>query len=211
MAKKIRFEGRFYVYIHCNEKGVPFYVGKGRGDRGWNSNQRGKIWKDYVKKHPFCLEKTLFYVVESEETAFSLEKELIWLLRRQLGLWLANATDGGEGMSGYHEPKSEEHKKNISLSQKGKPRDPISIAKMAATRKQQCAETTKEEKLKNNAIIKKSLKEYWKNAPEQLTHARNLKISTSLKSRTPEEKATAAARGWETRRAKAKYKAAQPP
>jgi hypothetical protein len=200
MQRAIRFDGQFYVYIHCNEIGVPFYAGKGKGDRGWNHKQRGKIWKDYVKKHPFCPEKTHIYLVDSEQQAFSLEKELIWLLRKELGLWLANATDGGEGMSGYNAPKSEEHKKKISLSQKGKPRNPVSIKKMAKTRKKQCALMSQEDKDKHYSAVSKSLEIYWKNVPENLSKLRDEKISRSLKSRTSEQKAFAGAKGWETRR-----------
>lgn len=199
-------QGTFYTYVHCNEKDIPFYVGKGTKLRAYDTKARGKIWKDYTKKHPFNLFKTRIYYCDSEAQAFELEKELICLLRSQMGLWLANATDGGEGIAGYTYKRSrkisktEEHRKNISLSQKGKSRNPASIAKMKRTRQEQCSKMTLEEKSKRNKIIKLSLKSYWENLSENTSKLRNKKISQALKNRTPEQKALQGAKGWETRR-----------
>jgi hypothetical protein len=38
---------RFYVYAHLDERGVPFYIGKGVGGRAWNSD-RHPLWTRYV-------------------------------------------------------------------------------------------------------------------------------------------------------------------
>ena len=69
-----------------------------------------------------------------------LEKEILWIsYYRQLGNDLCNATDGGEGCSGYkpsmetrillsmsrkgikRPPLTEEHRRNLSIAKKGKP------------------------------------------------------------------------------------------
>jgi hypothetical protein len=41
---------RNYVYAHYDEKGTPFYVGKGVGRRAWHDS-RHPLWHRYVERH----------------------------------------------------------------------------------------------------------------------------------------------------------------
>ena len=118
----------FYTYLHCKPSGVPFYVGKGCGDRCYNFNTRNNHHKNIVKK--YGKENILVYIFncESEEQAFSDEVQQIKQLRKELHK-LANQTDGGDGHSGKgrkHKPLSEEAKIHISLGMMGKKRKPFS-------------------------------------------------------------------------------------
>lgn len=107
----------FYVYVHKKlSNGQVFYVGKGSGNRAWSFLQRGKLWKNTVKKHGVTVE-----IVENnlqEWYAFELEVELIAYYGRKqtkTGL-LINLTDGGDGTSGW--VPSEETKKRMSIAQR---------------------------------------------------------------------------------------------
>lgn len=39
----------FYVYCHETLSGVPFYIGKGRDKRAWQTSRRTKEWKEVAK------------------------------------------------------------------------------------------------------------------------------------------------------------------
>lgn len=125
----------FYVYLHMNPRKLgefvygdfefdhePFYVGKGQGDR-INGVDRNPFWKNIenkiIKAGKEVIKIRLFDSL-SEEESFLIEKELISLIgRRDQGKGpLTNLTDGGEGVVGAI--LTEEHKRKISISLKGR-------------------------------------------------------------------------------------------
>lgn len=89
----------FYLYEHIRpDTGVVFYVGKGKGNR-CNSLRRNKHWKRIVEKaNGFNVCKVAENI--DEELALLAEQERIDQLKR-IGVKLCNATNGGEGVSGY--------------------------------------------------------------------------------------------------------------
>jgi hypothetical protein len=104
--------GKFYTYIHttsdlAGEPSRVFYVGKGRKGRAWVLIRRNKYWSSIASKHG--VDVTICAYWPSEEEAHEHEKFLI-LCFRDMGIRLANMTDGGEGMSG-HSPTPETRKK----------------------------------------------------------------------------------------------------
>lgn len=112
---------RFYVYLWLRYKNSrhgprlsPYYVGKGSGNRAFNSRQRRvrppKDWSYIV----FAQEGL------TEREAFDLEQYYIALYgRKDLGTGiLGNFTDGGEGVSGLRH--SQEARNKISRAHLGK-------------------------------------------------------------------------------------------
>jgi hypothetical protein len=104
----------FYVYLHKKKtNGDVFYVGKGKGRRKDYFHNRSKYWKNVAKKHGVIVE--VYQSGIQEWYALELEKDVIL----KFGLdKLTNLTEGGEGLSGF--VFSEDHKKKISESSKGK-------------------------------------------------------------------------------------------
>ena len=83
----------FYTYLWLREDGTPYYVGKGKGNRGLTGR----------KHRQKCPPKDRILIQEfpSEEAAFEAEKFLIACYGRldnKTGC-LSNLTDGGEGVS----------------------------------------------------------------------------------------------------------------
>jgi hypothetical protein len=120
----------YYTYAYLREDGTPYYIGKGKGRRLYQKHNK---FSPPPKNRIIKLKQNL-----TEEDAFRHEIYMITVFgRKDLGTGiLHNKTDGGEGPSGVHmsdERKklcasmkgkkfTEEHKKKIGESNKGKPR-----------------------------------------------------------------------------------------
>jgi len=105
----------YYTYAYMREDGTPYYIGKGSGKRVYKNN--GRYCNKPSKNRIIFLKKNL-----TEEEAFKHEIYMIAIFgRKDLGTGiLHNRTDGGEGSSGA--VRSEDLKKRISKSLKGKPK-----------------------------------------------------------------------------------------
>jgi len=99
----------YYIYQHLKaDTNDVFYIGKGKGNRLKSKKGRNIYWHRVVDKHGF-VPKIIADNLD-EELAFLCEVEAIDLYRR-LGIQLVNATDGGEGASGYKH--TEEHREKL--------------------------------------------------------------------------------------------------
>ena len=117
----------FYVYaLYDPDEHLPFYVGKGCGDRAQDSATLSGSGNSIYKKRK--INKILMsgkkieidYIEWNliEEKAFEIEIESIAFYGRKInGGCLTNLTDGGDGPSGHIH--SDEHKRKISNSMKG--------------------------------------------------------------------------------------------
>lgn len=88
----------FYTYVHFKPVNIPFYVGKGKGNRCEIDAGRNIYYERIVNKYGAENIEIRIIDQESEKAAFAYEKELIKLYR-EMGYELANLTDGGEGQS----------------------------------------------------------------------------------------------------------------
>lgn len=109
----MKTEKTFYTYFHTrNDTNAVFYVGKGYGKRAHDLG-RNPHWKNIVAKHGHTVHIAAEWSTEQE--AFEHEKFLI-LCFKDLGLKLANMTNGGEGISGL--VHTQEAKAKISAASK---------------------------------------------------------------------------------------------
>lgn len=122
----------FYVYeLRDPNTLLPFYVGKGKGDRMYRHERAVLTWKNPRVRNPYLFNKIKkiidqgdriltqkVFETDDENLAFTKERLLIQEYR-SLGYKLCNLLDGGEGHSGYGHPHSEETKKKISDASKG--------------------------------------------------------------------------------------------
>lgn len=103
---------KFYTYIHRKaDDGTIFYVGKGSGYRLSARNSRNKYWHSIVKKHGFKYDICSYW--ETEQDAFHHEQLLI-LCFKDLGLHLANFTEGGKGGTSGRKMPSEQYEKHVA-------------------------------------------------------------------------------------------------
>jgi group I intron endonuclease len=109
----------FYVYEHRRkDSGMVFYVGKGKGSRATNLNNRNDYWNKVYNKAGGL---AITYPVKNvdEELALLAEVELIDAYRRR-GIRMVNVTDGGEGAPGWI--PTEETKRRIGEANRHTPK-----------------------------------------------------------------------------------------
>lgn len=111
-----KYPSGYYVYAYIRNKssktgksGTPYYIGKGKGNRAWESHKRTNNRNLKPKDH------SLIIVLESNLTelgAIALERRYIqWYGRKDLGTGiLQNRTNGGEGVSGYNHTETTKNK-----------------------------------------------------------------------------------------------------
>lgn len=145
-------DNEFYVYLHRRATdNKVFYVGKGKGSRAFNFNNRNAYWTNVKNKHGVIVEKVFENL--SEEDALRIEKDTILELT-YFGFPLTNLTSGGESPV-----FSEDVLRRMSLARLGKKRSRESVEKTAAANR---GKKFSEERCKN---ISKALK--GKKVPEE--------------------------------------------
>lgn len=141
----------FYVYQYLHpQTRVPFYIGKGHGDRSQfhlhasnNEVHRNKLLQNTIKKVQRDGSDPLIEILqefEDEDKAYDEEERLIKLYgrRRYEGGSLCNLTLGGRGPLGLRhteeakqkmrKPKSDEARRRMSESKRGKRQPGISAS-----------------------------------------------------------------------------------
>ncbi len=152
-------KNKFYVYqLRLETSELPFYIGKGCGDRMIKHFQPYQLSKKSYKNNIIKKAKRENVKILSEmlccemfeEDAYTYEKYLISKLGRvhnNSGI-LANHTDGGDGIRGlFKNPVSQETRDKIAASLLGHKMSEESVAKRTATRKKngyKVSEETKE-------------------------------------------------------------------
>lgn len=140
----------YFVYTHARATdGSIFYVGKGKDNRATTRKSRNPHWRNIVAKNGLIVVKHAEGLTQDE--AFDLEVEMIAKFRAA-GVALVNQTNGGEGKSGFTYTMSDDHKRAIGDAQRGVPKSPESVAKVAAALRGR--KHTKEHKAKIGAASK---------------------------------------------------------
>ena len=160
---------KFYVYqLRLETTEQPFYIGKGSGRRKSDHFRQSSLRAETHKNR--VIRKAMREGVQvlcdilhenlTEKEAFSKEVELIAFYgRHNLGGCLTNATDGGEGGSGWKAP--EETRKKMSEAKIGRKKPESVRAKMSASHK---ARTKTTEHVRNSKIGQWDRNPVWINA-----------------------------------------------
>jgi hypothetical protein len=122
--KRKKLDKSYYVYALCYPNGTPFYIGKGKGKRAWRHltwDKRNPLKKNIINKIEASGKEVLVDIVEKGLPEYKAFRKEIFLIakygRRGDGSGiLANATSGGEGISGI--VFSDKHRVSIGIASK---------------------------------------------------------------------------------------------
>jgi len=109
-------ENIFYVYVHkTKDTNEIFYVGKGKGNRIKEKNNRNSYWKNIVNKHGYYYEK----IIENlkEESAYIQEILAIKYYKPKAN-FLPGGTGGNSEISKNNFVKNNNLKEKLSIAQK---------------------------------------------------------------------------------------------
>jgi hypothetical protein len=116
----------YYVYAYVREDDTPYYIGKGKDRRAYQSHKRSN-GTDLLPKDESRI--VMLHENLTEKEAFDLEKSLIIEYgRKDLGTGiLVNLTEGGEGNRRVGYTHTEEARKNMSEAKRGVKLGPNSV------------------------------------------------------------------------------------
>jgi len=110
----------YYTYAYLRENGIPYYIGKGKGNRAYGRHRKNiKVPKN----------KSLILILKKDLTEVEAFKHEVYMIavfgRKDLGTGvLVNMSDGGEGPSGAI--RSPETRRRMSNSMRGLKKKPFS-------------------------------------------------------------------------------------
>lgn len=132
LSHRAKVPNRYYVYLHIRKSDNRiFYVGKGCGGRAWHTQNRSNYWQNIALKSEYEI-KIVAHKLQEHESLL-LEKKLIEEFKDSI----CNLTSGGESpvfsketLEKLSKAKlgkkfTEEHKRNLGNSRRGKPRESV--------------------------------------------------------------------------------------
>ena len=115
-----------YLYRHIRlDKNEPFYIGigtdiNGKYRRAYNKTKRNIFWKNIINKTKYEVEIILEDLTLEEANRKEMEFIKLYGRRDKNQGTLVNLTDGGDGTKGFSFSPSEETRKKLSISGKGR-------------------------------------------------------------------------------------------
>lgn len=111
----------YYVYAHYrNDNNDIFYIGKGKGQRCYDSLRRSDIWNKIVKKSGGFIYKILYDNLTEEESLIIENKLILYYGRKKFNEGpLCNLTVGFDGLSGFcHSEKTKDIMRQKAIGRK---------------------------------------------------------------------------------------------